>query len=109
MPLTVFLAFVAGFFAGNGLPYYLQGSLGEGRNPSPFPDRPAVAVATGLGCFLIAGTAWAFADVAAHPLAGWLAAAAGLLAVGLVHARTWRDPNPWRKRTGRASPAAPGR
>jgi hypothetical protein len=99
MLLTVFLALVAGFFAGNGLPYYLQGSLGEGRNPSPLPDRPAVSVAVGLGAFVIAGVAWAFADVPAHPGPGWGAAAAGLLAVGLTHARTWRDPNPWGKRT----------
>jgi hypothetical protein len=98
MPLTVLLAFVAGFFAGNGLPYYLQGSVGEGRNPSPFPDRPAISVATGWGAFVIAGVAWAYADVPAHPLPGWPAAAAGVLAVGLIHARTWRDPNPWNKR-----------
>ena len=105
MPLTVLLAFAAGFFAGNGLPYYLQGSLGEGRNPSPFPDRPAVAVVTGVGCFLIAGAAWAFADVATHPLAGWLAAGAGVLAVGLTHARTWRRADSWGKRSRPASAA----
>ncbi|MGI5243695.1 hypothetical protein [Dactylosporangium sp. CA-139066] len=99
MPLTVLLALVAGLFAGNGLPYYLRGSIGEGRNPSPFPDRPAVAVASGVACFLIAGTAWAFAGVGAHPLAGWLATAAGVLVVGLIHARTWRAANPWGKRT----------
>ncbi|GAA2395828.1 hypothetical protein [Dactylosporangium salmoneum] len=102
MPLTVLLALVAGFFAGNGLPYFLQGSLGEGRNPSPFPDHPAVSVATGLGCFLIAGAAWHFADVPAHPWPGRLAAALGLLIVGLIHARTWRDPDPWGKRTRNA-------
>ncbi|HTJ39206.1 MAG TPA: hypothetical protein VL738_38765 [Dactylosporangium sp.] len=106
MALTVLLALVAGFFAGNGLPYFLQGSLGEGRNPSPFPDRPAVAVATGVGCFLIAGTAWAFANVSEHPSAGWLAAGTGVLAVGLIHARTWRDADPWGKRTRRAAAAA---
>jgi hypothetical protein len=106
VPITVLLAFVAGFFAGNGLPYYVQGSLGEGRNPSPFPDRPAVAVVTGVGCFLIAGTAWAFAHVAARPGPGWLATAAGVLAVGLVHARTWRDADPWGKRSRQAGGVA---
>lgn len=99
MLLTVALAFVAAFFAGNGLPYFLQGSLGEGRNPSPFPDRPMVSVATGVAAFAIAGVAWSFAHVPDHPAAGWPAAAAGLLAVGLIHARGWRDPNPWGKRT----------
>ncbi|GAA2640255.1 hypothetical protein GCM10010399_87230 [Dactylosporangium fulvum] len=33
--------------------------------------------------------------------AGW-AAAAGVLVVGLIHARTWDDPDPWGKRTARA-------
>ena len=100
MVITVVLAFVAGFFAGNGLPYYLQGSIGEGRNPSPFRDIPVVSVVTGWGGFVIAGVAWAFAGVGGHPLPGWIAAAAGVLAVGLIHARNWRDPNPWGKRTG---------
>jgi hypothetical protein len=99
MLITVLLALVAGFFAGNGLPYYVQGSLGQGRNPSPFPDRPAVSVAVGVLAFIISGTAWYFADVPAHPLPGWLAATAGVLVVALIHTRTWNDPNPWGKRT----------
>jgi hypothetical protein len=58
-----------------------------------------------VGCVLIAGTAWAFADIGAHPSAGWLATAVGVLAVGLVHARTWRDANPWGKRSRQAASA----
>jgi hypothetical protein len=99
VPLTILLAFVAGFFAGNGLPYYLRGSVGDGRNPSPFRDSPAVSVVVGWGAFAIAGVAWAFAGVGSHPLAAWISAAAGVLAVGLIHARTWRDPDPWGKRS----------
>ncbi|MFI5909413.1 hypothetical protein [Dactylosporangium sp. NPDC051541] len=102
MFITVLLALVAGFFAGNGLPYYVQGSLGEGRNPSPFPDRPYVNVLVGLLAFIIAGTAWSFANVQAHPAPAWLSAAAGLLVVALIHTRTWRDENPWGKRTARS-------
>lgn len=105
MPITVTLAFVAGFFAGNGLPYFVQGSLGEGRNPSPLPDHPMVSVATGCGAFVIAGIAWSLAHSPAHPLAAGLAGAAGVLAVGLIHARTWRDPDPWGKRTRRTQAA----
>ncbi|GGM08807.1 hypothetical protein ACFFX1_01695 [Dactylosporangium sucinum] len=104
MLLSAVLGFVAGFFAGNGLPYYLQGSTGNGHNPSPFRDSPAVSVATGWGAFMIAGAAWWHADAAHHPLPAWLAAAAGVLAVGLIHSRTWRDPDPWGKRTRHALP-----
>ena len=105
MILTLFLALTAGFFAGNGVPYFVQGSLGEGRNPSPFPDHPAASVATGVVAFAVAGTAWSFADASAHAGAAWVAAATGVLAVGLIHARTWRDPDPWGKRTRRQMPS----
>ncbi|WP_433059261.1 hypothetical protein [Dactylosporangium sp. CS-033363] len=100
---TVLLSLVAGFFAGNGLPYYLQGSCGEGRNPSPFPDRPSVSVLVGVVAFAVAAVAWHFAEVDAHPWPALLAAGAGVLAVGLIHARTWRDPNPWGKRAAQAA------
>jgi hypothetical protein len=99
--ITALLALVAGFFAGNGLPYYVQGSLGEGRNPSPFPDRPHVSVLVGMFAFAIAGLAWWFADAPAHPVAAWPSAGVGLLLVALIHTRTWRDENPWGKRTAR--------
>lgn len=102
MLLTIGLAFVAGFFAGNGLPYYVMGSTGDGRHPGPFPDSPAVAVAVGWSAFVVAAVAWRFADVGDHPFPGWAAAAAGVLAVGLIHTRTWRRTNPWGKRTASA-------
>lgn len=97
MWITIVLAFVAGFFAGNGLPYYAQGSTGDGRNPAPFPDSPLVSVLTGWSAFIIAAVAWNFAHVSDHPLPGFAAAALGLLAVGLIHTQTWRSPNPWGK------------
>ncbi|PZF80171.1 hypothetical protein [Jiangella anatolica] len=90
MILTVLLAFVAGFFAGNGLPYYVEGSTGRTTNPSPFGDGAVVNVVTGWGGLVIAGFAWYFADVPEHPWPGWIAAALGVLAVGLIHARLWR-------------------
>jgi hypothetical protein len=104
--ITVVLAFVAGFFAGNGLPYYAQGSVGYGRNPGPFPDSPMVSVLGGWGAFVVAAVALNFAHVGAHPLPGCAAAALGVLAVGLIHTRTWRSPNPWGKRTVRQEPSA---
>jgi hypothetical protein len=42
--------------------------------------------------------AWHFARVGDHRLAGYTATALGVLAVGLIHTRTWRSPNPWGKR-----------
>jgi hypothetical protein len=101
MLITVGLAFVAGFFAGNGLPYYAQGSTGDGHNPAPFRDSPVISVLTGWGAFVIAAVAWSFADVNSHPVPGYAAAALGVLLVGLIHTRTWRSPNPWGKRTTR--------
>jgi hypothetical protein len=101
MLITVGLAFVAGFFVGNGLPYYAQGSTGDGRNPGPFPDSPLVSVLCGWGAFVVAAVAWNFAHVSSHPLPGYTAAALGVLIVGLIHTRTWRSPNPWGKRTVR--------
>jgi hypothetical protein len=98
---TVLLGFVAGFFAGNGLPYYTEGSIGHGVNPSPFRQSPVANVILGCAAFVVAGIAWAFAHVSRHPLAGYSAAAVGVLVVGLIHARTWRR-NPFRRR-----PAAP--
>ncbi|WP_026876387.1 hypothetical protein [Jiangella gansuensis] len=90
MLTTVLLAFVAGFFAGNGLPYYVEGSTGNTINPGPFGDGAVINVVTGWGLFVIAAVAWHFADVPQHPLPGWSAAALGVLAAGLIHARTWR-------------------
>jgi hypothetical protein len=101
MLITVGLAFVAGFFVGNGLPYYAQGSTGDGRNPGPFPDSPLVSVFCGWTAFVVAAVAWHFARVSGHPLPGYTAAALGVLTAGLIHTRTWRSPNPWGKRTVR--------
>ncbi|RIQ20921.1 hypothetical protein [Jiangella rhizosphaerae] len=90
MIVTVLLAFVAGFFAGNGLPYFVEGSTGRTVNPGPFGDGAVVNVVSGWFLLVIGALAWHFADVPAHPWPGWSAAALGVLAVGLVHARTWR-------------------
>jgi hypothetical protein len=107
MVTTVCLAFVAGFFLGNGLPYYVQGSTGDGKHPAPFPDSPAVSVLVGCLAFAVAAVAWRFAHAGQHPIPAYAAGLAGLLAVALIHTRTWRDPDPWGKRSRRAT-RAPG-
>jgi hypothetical protein len=101
MLATVLLGFVAGFFAGNGLPYFTEGSVGHGVNPSPFRQSPAANVVVGWVGLVVAGVAWAFAHASRHPLAGYGSAAVGVLLVGLIHAKVWRH-NPWR-----GQPAAP--
>lgn len=97
MLTTVLLALVAGFCAGNGLPYYNLGSIG-GTNPTPFGQSASVNVVVGWVMFVVAAICWRLAHVPSHPMAGYAAAAVGVLAVGLVHARIWRNnPWPWRR------------
>lgn len=97
MLTTVLLAFAAGFCAGNGLPYFLAGSFGEGGNPGPFGDSAVINVLIGSLMFVVTVLCWHYAHVPHAATAGYSAAAAGLLAVGLIHARLWRrNPWPWR-------------
>jgi hypothetical protein len=98
MVTTVVLAFLAGFWGGNGLPYFVAGSTGDGRNPGPFADSAAGNVLVGWVMVVGAALFWHFAHVPRHPSAGWSAVALGVLAVGLIHSRTWRhNPWPWRR------------
>ena len=90
----IVLGFVAGFFAGNGLPYYVAGSLADGANPSPFPDRPRVSVIVGVVGVATGALAWHF--VGDEGLASRTAAALGIACVGLIHAGNWRS-DPWGK------------
>jgi hypothetical protein len=105
MPTTVLLAFAAGFFAGNGLPYFVAGSTGDGGNPAPFGDSAVVNVVMGWAAmFVIAAICWCFAHMDDPPLPGY-AAAAGVLTVGLIHAGLWRNnPWPWRRKRNSDSP-----
>jgi hypothetical protein len=96
MALTIVAAFIAGFFVGNGLPYYAAGSTGEGQNPSPFPDKPVANVVVGWIAMILGAASFTFTNLIAHPRAAFASAAAGVLVVGLIHARLWRR-NPWRK------------
>lgn len=98
MLATLLLALAAGFFGGNGLPYYVAGSTGEGASPSPFRASAAGNVLNGLVLMAVGVTCWHFAHVADHPAAGWPAFAAGAALVGLIHARMWRR-DPWRRDT----------
>jgi hypothetical protein len=76
-----------------------------GARPRSSPSRRISTRGEGVvlvGClaFATAAVAWRFAHPGSHPVAAYAAALAGLLAVALIHTRTWRGPNPWRKRNG---------
>jgi hypothetical protein len=97
MLVTIVLAFLAGFVVANGLAYFVAGSTGAGANPSPFPDSAVVNVVAGWLGMVVGGMIWTVAWVNDYPVAGYVAAAVGVLVVGLVHARIWRA-DPWCKR-----------
>lgn len=87
MITTVLLAYLAGFFAGNGLPYYHLGSTGR-TNPTPFVQSATVNVTIGWVAFVIAATCWHYAHIPDHAVLGYAATGVGLLTVGLIHAAT---------------------
>jgi hypothetical protein len=89
MVLTVVFGLLAGFFAGNGLPYYAEGSAGRHGNPSPFSKSSVANVIIGWAAFVLAAVFWWLAQVPNNPLAGWISIAIGVLVVGLIHARNW--------------------
>lgn len=82
--------FIAGFFAGNALPYYVEGSTGRDLNPGPWGDHAAVSVLGSGVIALIALPAAAGEGRHLAPRTFWLSAVAGAVAVGLIHTRTWR-------------------
>jgi hypothetical protein len=96
MWMSSLAGFDAGFFGGNGLPYYLAGSTGEGVNPSPFPNTPRVNVVVGWFGLAAGVAAWQFTDTQAHGGAACASGLLGALVVGLIHARVWRA-DPWNK------------
>jgi len=102
MALSILLAFAGGFFVGNGAPYYVAGSTGDGVNPSPFPQMPWVNVLVGWSGMVLGVVLCWLATPLDHPVASSSAIALGVLVVGLIHARLWRR-NPWRTRPSAAS------
>ncbi|GGJ21370.1 hypothetical protein [Streptomyces brasiliensis] len=106
MPATLLLASAAGFWAGNGLPYYTAGSTGDSTSPGPFRPSASADVVCGWVMLVVGAVCWHYAHTAAHPLPAYTAAALGVLSVGLIHARLWRA-DPW-KRARKAQSASSG-
>jgi Na+/proline symporter len=87
MIITLLLAFFAGYNAANGLPHFITGITGQ-EHPSPLGASATVNLLEGWTSFIIAGVLWHLGD---HPVAAYVAAALGALAINLFHARVWRD------------------
>ncbi|MFJ2889481.1 hypothetical protein ACIO53_25870 [Streptomyces sp. NPDC087305] len=100
---TIALGLAAGFCAGNGLPYYVMGSTGDAIGPGPFRPSATANVLSGWVLIVAAAVCWHYTDTQAHRLPTYAAAAAGVLLVGLIHARLWRT-DPWGRTRERTLP-----
>ncbi len=89
MAASILLGFVAGFFAGNGLPYFVTGSFAREHKLLLGGKSAYANVLAGVVLFAIAALSWHFADVRDHPIAVYMSALLGAMAVGLIHARDW--------------------
>jgi hypothetical protein len=85
MFVTVFLAFLAALVAGNGIPHFVKGITKESY-PMIFSNMPIPNLIVGWLSFVIASVLVYFAKVSHYPLAAAMAAATGLLLIGLFHA-----------------------
>jgi hypothetical protein len=85
MLLTVVLSFFAGLFAANATPHFVKGITKE-HFPSTFGSGPLVNLIAGWLSYVIAALlAWG-AAVWEQPVAAFVAAALGALAIGVFHA-----------------------
>ena len=89
MVASILLGFVAGFFAGNGLPYFITGGFAKEHQLLLGGKSAYANVIAGVILFAIAAFCWHFADAKDHPIAVYMSALFGVLAVGLIHARDW--------------------
>lgn len=85
MIVTSSLTFLAAVVAGNGIPHFVKGITKESY-PMVFSNRPVPNLIVGWLSFIIASVLVYFAKVSHYPLAAAIAAAVGLLLIGLFHA-----------------------
>jgi len=86
---SILLGFVAGFFAGNGLPYFITGSFAQ-EHQFLLGKSAYTNILAGVVAFAIAALSWHFADLKDHRMAVCASAFLGVVAVGLIHARVWQ-------------------
>ena len=89
MVAAILLGFAAGFFAGNGLPYFITGGFAKEHQLLLGGKSAYANVIVGVILFAIAAFSWHFADIKDHSIAVHISALLGVLAVGLIHARNW--------------------
>jgi hypothetical protein len=82
---AIVLGFLAGVFAGNGVPHFVKGIVKESY-PCALGNGPVPNLLGGWACFVIAGVCIFFAFPTATPGILWIAGAVGVLAIGLFHA-----------------------
>ncbi len=85
MILTISLAFLAALVAGNGIPHFVKGITKE-PYPMVFGNTPVPNLIVGWLSFILSAILIYLAKVADFPLAAVIAAAVGLLLIGLFHA-----------------------
>jgi len=85
MIATIILAFLAALVGGNGIPHFVKGITKESY-PMVFSNAPIPNLIVGWLSFIIASVLVYFAKISDFPLAAAIAAAVGLLLIGLFHA-----------------------
>ncbi|MEV0403865.1 hypothetical protein [Actinoallomurus sp. NPDC050550] len=83
--MSLVLSFLAGVFGANATPHFVKGITKE-RFPCLFGSGPLVNLVAGWAMYVIAALTAVAADMTAHPVPAFSAAAVGVLAMGVFHA-----------------------
>ena len=86
MTSTIALCFIAGVLAANATPHFVKGITKE-QFPTPFSAAPLPNLVGGWVMYVAAALILLPAHVSQHPLAALIAGAAGVLLMGIFHAR----------------------
>ena len=86
MTQAIVLAFLAGLMGTNGIPHFVTGITGR-EFPNLTGNSATNNAVGGLVAFAIAGVLLALAHVSDHPRAALIAAAVGVVAMTVFHAR----------------------
>jgi len=82
---TLVLSFVAGVLGANGTPHFVKGIVRE-QFPSALGNTPPANLVAGWAMYVGTAVALAYAHPTHHPAAAIIAAALGVLPMGLFHA-----------------------
>ena len=82
---SIVLSFLAGIMGGNGLPHFIKGITKE-NYPNMLGNTPVPNFLAGWVAFVITALLIHWAQVDQYPLGAFIAAAIGVLVMGLFHA-----------------------